>query len=59
MVLPALSKEPGPKNKMNPENMEAAQDAFDDALSGMETERLKEILEERGYKVEKIREVEE
>jgi hypothetical protein len=44
---------------MNPENMEAAQDALNDALSGMETERLKEILEERGYKVEKIREGEE
>ena len=44
---------------MNPENTEAAQDCLNDALSGMETERLKEILEERGYKVEKIREGEE
>jgi broad-specificity NMP kinase len=44
---------------MNPETMEAAQDRVDEALSGMETERLKEILEERGYKVEKIREAEE
>jgi len=45
---------------MNQESrMEAAQDAFDDALRGMETDRLKEILEERGYRVEKIREAEE
>ena len=44
---------------MNPENMEAAQDALDEAINGMETERLIEMLEERGYRVEKIREDEE
>jgi broad-specificity NMP kinase len=39
--------------------MEAAQDRADDVINGMETDKLKEILEERGYKVEKIREDEE
>lgn len=39
--------------------MEAAQDALDDAVTGLETDRLKEILEERGYRVEKVREVDD
>lgn len=43
----------------NESKMEAAQDRADEAINGMETERLKEILEERRYRVEKIREGEE
>lgn len=39
--------------------MDAAQDRADEAINGMETERLIEMLEDRGYRVEKIREDEE